>query len=185
MLNHVKNQIEAKMLKTVQYFCDDLRGVRTGRASSSLFNGISVNLYGGSQKLNQIASVSAIDHKTLLINIWDINAVSEVKTAILNAHLNVNPVVEGNMIRISLPELTQEHRHKLVKLIYKYAENARISIRNIRRDIMEEIEKIEHNKKISEDELHCTKKEIQGITDHHIQQINNTLSIKEQEILNN
>lgn len=184
MLNEIKTNMKERMSKTIQSFHDDIKGVRTGRASASLLDGIVVNIYGGHQKLNQVAGVSVMDNKTLSIKVWDMETVGEVKNAILNANLNLNPVVEGNTIRITLPDLTQETRERLVKLLHQFAENGRIAIRNIRRDIMEAIEKMKENKEISEDECHSIKKEVQNITDENIKKIDNELSIKEKDILN-
>ncbi|WP_265025631.1 MULTISPECIES: ribosome recycling factor [unclassified Wolbachia] len=183
MLNEIKAKTKERMLKTIQSFHDDIKGVRTGRASASLLDGIVVNIYGGHQKLNQVAGVSVIDNKTLSIKVWDINVVGEVKNAILNANLNLNPVVEGNTIRIALPDLTQETREKLVKLLHQFAENARIAIRNIRRDIIEELKNMEKNKEISEDDYHNLHDEVQKITNDNIKKIDGELSIKEKDIL--
>ncbi|QKX02944.1 ribosome recycling factor [Wolbachia endosymbiont of Litomosoides sigmodontis] len=184
MLNDVKTKTKGRMLKTIQSFHNDIKGIRTGRASASLLDGIVVNIYGGHQKLNQVAGVSAIDNKTLLIKVWDISIIGEVKNAILNANLNLNPVIEGNIISIILPDLTQETRKRLVKLLHQFAENARVAIRNIRRDIMEEIERMQENKEISEDDFYNAKKEIQDITNDNIKKIDGELSIKEKDILN-
>ncbi|MGL9725343.1 MAG: ribosome recycling factor [Wolbachia sp.] len=183
MLNEIKANTKERMLKTIQSFHDDIKGVRTGRANASLLDGIVINIYGGHQKLNQVAGVSVIDNKTLLIKIWDASVVSEVKNAILNANLNLNSVVEGSTIRIVLPDLTEETRGKLVKLLHQFAENARVAVRNIRRDITEEIEKMKKNKEISEDDFHGAKKEIQNITDDNIKKIDSELSTKEKDIL--
>lgn len=183
MLNEIKAKTKERMLKTIQSFHDDIKGVRTGRASASLLYGIVVNIYGGHQKLNQVAGVSVIDNKTLSIKVWDINVVGEVKNAILNVNLNLNPVVEGNTIRIALPDLTQETREKLVKLLHQFAENARIAIRNIRRDIIEELKNMEKNKEISEDDYHNLHDEVQKITNDNIKKIDSELSIKEKDIL--
>ncbi|MFP3025085.1 MAG: ribosome recycling factor [Wolbachia sp.] len=183
MLNEIKAKTKERMLKTIQSFHDDIKGVRTGRASASLLDGIVVNIYGGHQKLNQVAGVSVIDNKTLSIKVWDINVVGEVKNAILNANLNLNLVVEGNTIRIALPDLTQETREKLVKLLHQFAENARIAIRNIRRDIIEELKNMEKNKEISEDDYHNLHDEVQKITNDNIKKIDSELSMKEKDIL--
>ncbi|WP_425385919.1 ribosome recycling factor [Wolbachia endosymbiont (group A) of Barypeithes pellucidus] len=183
MLNEIKAKTKERMLKTIQSFHDDIKGVRTGRASASLLDGIVVNIYGGHQKLNQVAGVSVIDNKTLSIKVWDINVVGKVKNAILNANLNLNPVVEGNTIRIALPDLTQETREKLVKLLHQFAENARIAIRNIRRDIIEELKNMKKNKEISEDDYHNLHDEVQKITNDNIKKIDGELSIKEKDIL--
>ncbi|MDN5247602.1 MAG: ribosome recycling factor [Wolbachia endosymbiont of Tyrophagus putrescentiae] len=183
MLNEIKTKTKDRMLKTIQSFHDDIKGVRTGRANASLLDGVVVNVYGGHQKLNQVAGVSVADNKTLLIKVWDASTIGEVKNAILNANLNLNPAVEGSTIRITLPDLTQETRGKLVKLLHQFAENARIAIRNIRRDIVEEVEKMEEDKEISEDDFHSIKKEVQNVTDDHIKRIDSELSNKEKEIL--
>lgn len=183
MLSEVKTRTKEKMLKTIQSFHNDIKGIRTGRASASLLDGIVVNIYGGHQKLNQVTGVSVTDNKTLSIKVWDISVIGEVKNAILNANLNLNPVVEGNTIRVTLPDLTQETRERLVKLLHQFAENARVAIRNIRRDIMEGIEKMQEGKEISEDDFHSAKKEIQNITDDNIKKIDGELLVKEKEIL--
>ncbi|MDD9331336.1 MAG: ribosome recycling factor [Wolbachia sp.] len=183
MLNEIKTKTKDRMLKTIQSFHDDIKGVRTGRASSSLLDGIVVNIYGGHQKLNQVSGVSVTDNKTLLIKVWDVGVIGEVKNAILNANLSLNPIIEGSTIRITLPDLTQETRKKLVKLLHQFAENARIAIRNIRRDIVEEIEKMKENKEVSEDEFHNIKKEVQNVTDDNIKKIDSELSIKEKDML--
>lgn len=173
------------MLKTVQCFSNDIRGIHSGRASTSLLDSIVVNIYGRCQRLNQIASISVLNNKTLLIKVWDSVIVGEVKNAILNANINLSPIIENNnVIRVMLPNLTQEARKKLVKLLYQFAENTRIAIRNIRRDAIETIEKIQENKEISKDDLHSIKKKIQNITDDNIRKINKELSFKEKDILN-
>ncbi|WP_168464067.1 ribosome recycling factor [Wolbachia endosymbiont of Ctenocephalides felis wCfeT] len=183
MLSEVKTKIKERMLKTIQSFHDDIKGVRTGRASASLLDGVVVNAYGGHQKLSQVAGVSVTDNKTLSIKVWDEGIIGEVKNAILNANLGLNPVIEGNTIRVTLPDLTEETRKKLVKLLHQFAENARIAIRNIRRDTLEEIEKMKEDKEISEDEFHSAKKEVQSITDENIKKIDEELSIKEKDVL--
>ncbi|WP_341808780.1 ribosome recycling factor [Wolbachia endosymbiont (group E) of Neria commutata] len=183
MLNEIKTKTKDRMLKTIQSFNDDIKGVRTGRASASLLDGIVVNIYGGHQKLSQLAGVSVTDNKTLSIKVWDISVIGEVKNAILNANLNLNPVAEGSTIRITLPDLTQETREKLVKLLHQFAENARIAIRNIRRDIIEELKNMEKNKQISEDDYHSLHDEVQKITNDNIKKIDSELSTKEKDIL--
>lgn len=183
MLNEIIVKTKDRMLKTLESFRDDIKGVRTGKASASLLDGLDVNIYGGRQKLNQVASISALDNKTLLIKIWDSNITGEVKNSIVNANLNLNPTIEGATIRVVLPDLTQETREKLAKLLHKFAESARIAIRNIRRDIVEEVEKIKEDKSISEDDFHRIKKEVQNTTDDYIKKIDNELSIKEKEII--
>ncbi|QKX02197.1 ribosome recycling factor [Wolbachia endosymbiont of Dirofilaria (Dirofilaria) immitis] len=183
MLNKVRTKMKEKMLKTVQSFHNDIKGIRTGRASSSLLDGIVVNINSGHQKLNQVADISVVNNKTLSIKVWDISVIGEVRNAILSANLNLNSVIEGNVIRITLPDLTQEARERLVKLLYQFAENARVAVRNIRRDVMEEIGEMQENKEISKDDFHGAKKQIQDITDDSIKRIDNELSIKEKEIL--
>ncbi|MDG7055941.1 MAG: ribosome recycling factor [Wolbachia endosymbiont of Meromenopon meropis] len=184
MLNEVKAKTKERMLKTIQSFFNDIRGIRSSRASPLLLDGIVVNVYGEHQKLNQVASISTMNNKTLSIKVWNIAIVGEVKNAILNANLNLNPVIDGNVIRITLPDLTQETREKLVKLLQQFAENARVAIRNIRRNVIEEISKIQENREISEDDLHSAKKDIQSITSDSIKKIDNELSLREKDVLN-
>ncbi|QKX01626.1 ribosome recycling factor [Wolbachia endosymbiont of Cruorifilaria tuberocauda] len=183
MLSEVKTKMKERMLKTVQSFCNNIKGIRTGRASVSLLDGIVVNAYSGHQKLSQVADISVTDNKTLSIKVWDVSIIGEIKNAILNTNLNFNYVIENNTIRITLPDLTQEARRRLVKLLHQFAESARVAIRNIRRDVMEEIEKMQESKEISEDDFHDAKKQVQNITDNNIKKIDGEFSIKEREIL--
>ncbi|OEY86760.1 ribosome recycling factor [Wolbachia pipientis] len=179
----IKNEMKENISKTIQVFHNDIKGVRTGRASASLLDGVVVNVYGGHQKLNEVANVSSTDNKTLLIKIYDMGNIGEVKNAILNTSLSLNPIVEGSTIRIVLPELTQETREKYVKLLHQYAEKARIAIRKIRENTIKKLKKMKENKEISEDDFHNIKEEIQNITDNNIKTVDNELSLKEKDIL--
>jgi ribosome recycling factor len=179
----IKNEMKENILKTLSIFHNDIRGVRTGRASTSLLDGIVINAYGGHQKLNEVANVALADNKTLLIKVYDVSNVGAVKTAILNTNLNLNPIIEGSTVRLILPELTQETRAKYVKLLHQYAEKARIAVRKIRENTIKKLKKMKDNKEISEDDLHNIKEEIQNITDDNIKTVDNELSLKEKEIL--
>ncbi len=179
----IKNEMKENISKTLNIFHNDIKGVRTGRASTSLLDGVVVNAYGGHQKLSEVANVSLMDNKTLLIKVYDISNVGEVKTAIVNTNLNLNPMVEGSTVRIVLPDLTQETRAKYVKLLHQYAEKARIAVRKIRENTIKKLKKIKENKEISEDDFHSVKEEIQNITDNSIKTVDNELSLKEKDIL--
>lgn len=183
MLDNIKNVAKERMEKTIEVFLNDIKGVRTGKASPSLLDGITVSVCNGNLKLNQVASVSAVDSKTLSISVWDANVISSVKNAILNSNLGLNPVIEGSVIRVTLPELTEESRKKFVKLINEFAENAKVAIRNIRRDVVDKIKSMEKNKEISEDDAYNINDQVQKITNDSIGKIEKLLSAKEQEIL--
>ncbi len=183
MLNDIKNNTKERMAKAIEVFCSDIKGVRTGRASASLLDGIVVNIYGGNSKLNQVAAISVIDNKTLSINVWDTNTVTSVKNAVSNSNLGLNPIVEGDVIRVALPELTEESRKKFIKLLHEFAENAKVATRNIRRDILDKVKDMKKNKEISEDDFHNINDEIQKITNNTIEEIDEKLSAKEKDIL--
>ncbi|WP_339046013.1 ribosome recycling factor [Candidatus Mesenet endosymbiont of Agriotes lineatus] len=183
MLDNIKNTTKERMEKTIEVFSNDIKGVRTGKANPSFLDGITVDIYNGNLKLNQVASASVVDNKTLSINVWDASVVGCVKNAILNSNLGLNPVIEGSVIRVTLPELTEESRKKFIKLVNEFAENAKVAIRNIRRDIIDKIKSIEKNKEVSEDDARDISDQIQKITNDSIGKIEKLLSIKEQEIL--
>ncbi|XGA08403.1 MAG: ribosome recycling factor [Wolbachia endosymbiont of Xenopsylla cheopis] len=183
MLDNMKNTTKERMEKTIEVFSNDIKGIRTGKVNPSFLDGITVDVYNGNLKLSQVASVSVVDNKTLSINVWDASVVSSVKNAILNSSLSLNPTIEGSVIRVTLPELTEESRKKFIKLINEFAENAKIAVRNIRRDIIDKIKSMEKNKEISEDDARDINDQIQKITNDSIGRVEKLLSVKEQEIL--
>lgn len=182
MLNNMKNFTKERMDKTIEVFFNDIKGIRTGKANPSLLDGITVSVYNGHLKLNQVASVSVVDNKTLSINVWDTNVIGCVKNSILNSSLGLNPVVEGSVIRVTLPELTEESRKKFIKLVDEFTENAKVAIRNIRRDVIDKVKGMEKNKEISEDDARDINDQIQKITNDSIEKIEELSSMKKQEI---
>ncbi|WP_333023735.1 ribosome recycling factor [Wolbachia endosymbiont of Pentidionis agamae] len=185
MLDKIKIEAKERMLKTIQVFRDDIKGVRTGRANASFLDGIVVNIGDGRCKLNELASVSIINSKMLSVEVWDASSVNKIKDAILNSSLNLNPIVEGKVMRIPLPDMTEETRKKLIKLVQQFANTAHEAINNIRRTVIKELKNIEKGKKISKDDCSRYEKEIEKITEENHNMIDKILSTKEKDILHN
>jgi ribosome recycling factor len=179
----VLNDAKTRMDKALESLEKDLSRLRTGRASAALVEGIQVNYYGTPTAMNQLASVSVPDSRTITIQPWDRGAFSDVEKAILKSDLGLNPVNDGKLIRINIPPLTEERRRDLAKVAKKYTEDAKIAIRNIRRDANESLKKRKNDKAITEDDLHKGQDEIQKITDSHIVRADSILSDKEKEIM--
>ncbi|MEK6734913.1 MAG: ribosome recycling factor [Pseudomonadota bacterium] len=174
--------LEEKMKKTISTLDHELSGIRTGRASTHLIEPIIAEAYGSKMPISQLATVSAMDARTLAIQVWDKDAVKAVEKAISNANLGVNPQTEGQTIRITLPTLTEERRNEFAKMASKYGEGAKIAIRNLRRDSMEEVKKTEKSKEISEDESKKLSDKVQKITDTYTKNIDDKVLSKEKEI---
>ena len=177
------SEIQNRMEKAIESFKKDLSGLRVGRASSSMLDQINVNAYGSLMPLNQISTVSVPESRMLLVSVWDQSLVSATEKSIRESPLGLNPQVEGNIIRISIPPLSQDRRIEITKIASKYAENARIAVRNIRRDHIEDVRNLQKKGEISEDQKHKDELSIQEITNLNIEKIDNVLSIKEKEIL--
>lgn len=172
-----------RMDKSVAALKEEFGSLRTGRASASLLDQVMVDAYGSMVPLNQVASVSAPEARMLAVNVWDRGVAVSVEKAIRNAGLGFNPVVEGQNLRIPIPPLTEERRKDLVKLAGKYAEQQKIAVRNIRRDANDDLKKAEKDKVISEDELKKMEAEVQKLTDEAVKRIDETLKVKEAEIM--
>jgi len=177
------SEIQNRMEKAIESFKKDLSGLRVGRASSSMLDQINVNAYGSLMPLNQISTVSVPEARMLLVSVWDQSLVSATEKSIRESPLGLNPQVEGNIIRISIPPLSQDRRIEITKIASKYAENARIAVRNIRRDHIEDVRNLQKKGEISEDQKHNDELSIQEITNLNIEKIDNFLSIKEKEVL--
>ena len=177
------SEIQNRMEKAIESFKKDLSGLRVGRASSSMLDQINVNAYGSLMPLNQISTVSVPEARMLLVSVWDQSLVSVTEKSIRESPLGLNPQVEGNIIRISIPPLSQDRRIEITKIASKYAENARIAVRNIRRDYIEDVRNLQKKGEISEDQKHKDELSIQEITNLNIEKIDNFLSIKEKEVL--
>ena len=179
------SDIKVRMDKAIDSFKKDLSSLRVGRASSTMLDTISVNAYGNIMPINQISTVSVPESRLLLVSVWDNSLVAITEKSIRESPLGLNPMVEGNVIRLSVPPLSEERRMEIVKIASKYSENAKISVRNIRRDLIENIRKLQKNSEISEDQKHQDEALVQDITDEVIKNIDRILSIKEKEILEN
>ena len=177
------NDIQSRMDKAVESYKKDLSGLRVGRASSSMLDPINVNAYGSLLPLNQISNVSVPESRLLLVSVWDNSLVSFTEKAIRESALGLNPMVEGNVIRIAVPPLSEDRRIEIAKVASKYAENAKIAVRNIRRDLIENIRKLQKKGDISEDQKHGDEIKVQEITDKIINTIDSILLNKENEIL--
>ena len=162
---------------------NELKGLRTGRASANLLDPVVVDAYGSKLPLSQVATVSTPDARTIAVQVWDKGMVKAVEKAIVDCNLGLNPMADGQLIRLPIPPLNEERRKDLVKLAHKYGENTKISIRNIRRDGNEELKKLEKDNIIAKDEHHGLAEEIQKLTDDHISKIDTNVRQKEQEIL--
>ena len=163
----------------------DLSGLRVGRASSSMLDPINVNAYGSFMPINQVSTISVPEARLLLVSVWDSSLVGATEKSIRESPLGLNPMVEGNIIRISVPPLSEDRRIEISKVASRYSENAKISVRNIRRDLIENIRKLQKNGEISEDQKHNDEALVQQITDNIIKKIDEILFNKEKEILEN
>lgn len=182
-LNHIKEETEANMKKSILILKDDLKKVRTGRAQLSMLDPIRVNYYGNPTPLNQVASLSCPDPKSFLIAPWEIKILKDIETSIVKSNIGMTPQNDGKVIRLKLPELTEEHRKELVKKIKKTVEEARIHIRKFRRDTNNKVKEALKKKQISEDINKKTVEEIQTLTNHHIDEINKIGENKEKELM--
>ncbi|MBI1776362.1 MAG: ribosome recycling factor [Proteobacteria bacterium] len=161
----------------------EFAGLRTGRASAALLEPVMVEAYGNPMPLNQVATISVPEPRLIAVQVWDKGVVKAVDRAIREAGLGVNPQAEGQLIRVPVPELTQERRAELSKIAHKYAEQARVSVRNVRRDGMEHLKKAEKQHEISQDEHRRLSGEVQSMTDDHVKKIDESLAAKEKEIM--
>lgn len=175
--------LKRRMDGAMDAFRGDLGGLRTGRASTSLLEPITVEAYGAQMPMNQVGNISAPEPRLLTVQVWDANLVNAVEKAIRDSDLGLNPQTEGQVIRVPLPDLTEERRRDLVKVAGKYAEQARVAVRNVRRDGMDSLKKAEKAGDISQDEHHTQADDIQKITDAHIKEIDDLLAQKEGEIM--
>ncbi|MDC0531324.1 ribosome recycling factor [Alphaproteobacteria bacterium] len=179
------NDIKIRMDKAIGSFKKDLSGLRVGRASSTMLDTINVSAYGSIMPLNQISTVSVPESRLLLVSVWDNSLVSIAEKSIRESPLGLNPMIEGNVIRLSVPPLSEDRRIEITKIASKYSENAKIAVRNIRRDLIENIRKLQKNGDISEDQKHKDESSVQEITDEVIKNIDSILLNKEKEILEN
>ncbi|MEL6735260.1 MAG: ribosome recycling factor [Pseudomonadota bacterium] len=177
------NDIKKRMEGAIASMTKDLGGLRTGRASASILDPVMVDAYGQKMPLNQVANVNAPDAKLITVQIWDKSMVGPVDKAVREAGLGLNPVVDGQNLRIPLPDLNEERRRELVKVAKDYAENAKVAIRHVRRDGMEVLKKAEKDKEIGQDEARATSDKVQKLTDEKVAEVEKVLAQKESEIM--
>jgi ribosome recycling factor len=178
-----KSDIQRRMHGAVESLKHDLGGLRTGRASITLLEPVHVEVYGSNMPLNQVATISAPEPRMLSVQVWDRSNVGLVEKAIRSAGLGLNPVTEGQNVRLPIPDLTEERRKELAKLAGQYAEKAKIAVRNVRRDGMDALKQDEKKNEISEDERKRLETEVQKLTDETISEIDAAAAAKEKEIL--
>tara|TARA_Y100001954_G_C15710561_1_gene552769 strand:+ start:215 stop:769 length:555 start_codon:yes stop_codon:yes gene_type:complete len=182
-MNFELNTYEEKMNKTIEVLKREFSGLRTGRASASFLDPISVEAYGSKVPISQVSNISVPEARLITVQVWDESLIASVENCIRNSDLGLNPMSEGNVIRIPIPELSEERRVEIVKIASKYSEDSRIVIRNIRRDAMEKIKSLEKNKEISKDESFLFSEDVQKITDKFIGLIDSLFNEKEKDIL--
>jgi len=178
-----KNDLNRRMHGALEVLKHDLAGLRTGRASTALLDPIAVEVYGANMPINQVATVSVPEPRLLTVQVWDRSNIAAVDKAIRNAGIGINPIVDGQLIRLPIPDLTEERRKELAKLAGQYAEKARIAVRNVRGDARDALKTDEKKKDISEDEHKRLDAEVQKLTDEAIKEIDDVLAHKDKEIL--
>ncbi|HET6519904.1 MAG TPA: ribosome recycling factor [Geminicoccaceae bacterium] len=176
------NDLEKRMHGAVEVLRREFAGLRTGRASASLLEPVTVPAYGGEVPLNQVGTVSVPEPRMISVQVWDKSLVKAVERAIRSANLGLNPATDGTLIRVPIPELSEERRGELAKIAARYAEEARVAVRNVRRDGMERLKRAEKDGEMSQDEHRTWSDRVQQLTDQQIKQINDMLAAKEVEI---
>ena len=177
------SEIKEKMEKTIESLVQRLSEVRAGRANPAILNKVKIDYYGTPTPINQVAGVSVPEARMIMIQPWDVSILKEIEKAILASEIGINPNNDGKVIRLVFPELTEERRKELVKEIKKYAEDAKVSIRNARRDGIDKAKAMQKDGDITEDELKAAETEIQKITDKYIEEVDKTITAKETEIM--
>ena len=179
----IMDQLEDKMNSAIMHFEKELNALRTSRANPSMLDNIFVDAYGAKTPINQLGNISIPDSSTITIQIWDSNLIKNIESAITESNLGINPQIDGQLIRLPIPKLSEERRRELSKIASEYAENSKVVIRNIRRDFIEVKKKEKKDSNLSEDELKRIINDIQKITDQNIEKIDNILETKKNDIL--
>ncbi|ATH91448.1 ribosome recycling factor [Bacillus glycinifermentans] len=183
MSNQVMNETKERMEKAVTAYQRELATVRAGRANPSLLDKVTVEYYGAQTPLNQLSSITVPEARMLIITPYDKTALGDIEKAIQKADLGVTPTNDGSIIRITIPPLTEERRKELVKLVKKYSEDAKVAVRNIRRDANDDLKKLEKNGEMTEDELRSSTEDVQKLTDEYVSKIDEITKDKEKEIM--
>jgi len=182
-MNEIIKDAKTRMDKSIEAFRQEISKIRTGKATTALLDGIKIDYYGTATPLNQTANISVLDAHTLSITPWDKNMVNDIDKAILSANLGLNPVNDGTNIKVPIPPLNEERRKELAKLVKKFGEDAKIAIRNVRRDANDHLKKAEKEKELSEDLRHDAESDVQKYTDEHVKKIDEIIRHKEDEIM--
>ena len=182
-MNEILKEYDAKMQKTVDVVVSDFASVRAGRANAAVLDKITVDYYGVATPLNQVASISSPDPRTLMIQPWDSSLLKAIEKAIQTSDLGINPQNDGKVVRLGFPQLTEERRRDLTKQVRKYGENGKVAIRNIRRDAMDKLKAMEKKSEITEDDLKVMEKELQDLTEKRCKQVDEMTAKKETELM--
>ncbi|QHD65520.1 ribosome recycling factor [Neorickettsia findlayensis] len=183
MMEDVIKETNDRLRSSHEVFLSDLKGIRSGSLSVSILDGVIVSTHMGKLRLNQVAGLSVVNNKMLSVQVWDKSIVGAVKDAILASNLGMNPIVEGSVLRLPVPDLTEERRKELVKVLRKYGDRAKVAVRNIRRDAVSKVKVLEKAKEISEDDMHALLKKIDKIISEEDARIDEAVSKKEADIL--
>ena len=182
-MSEIIQDTKSRMKKSIENFSRELANISAGRANSNLLNGVNVDYYGAPTPVQQLASINVPEARLLVISPYDKSSVADIEKAIIAANLGVNPTSDGEVIRITVPALTEERRKELVKNVKKIGEDSKVSIRNIRRDINDQLKKDEKNGDITEDDLRSQTEDVQKVTDNSIKEIDNLVDEKEKDIM--
>jgi ribosome recycling factor len=183
MVEDVVEDAKRRMDKTIEHIRQDFTGIRTGRASASILNRVNVSYYGQQTPLNQIASITVPEPTLLVVSPYDKSIIGDIEKSILQSDLGLNPMNDGNIIRLPIPKLTEERRKEMTRVVRAKAEDGRVALRNVRRDAIEELRSLEKEGDITKDDLHRGQEEIQKLTDKHIGETDEMLKTKEKELL--
>jgi len=183
MLDKLIRETSHHMKQSVEATSNEFAAVRTGRANPALLDRINVECYGSTLPLNQVATISAPEPRLLVVAPWDKSLVGEVRKAITSSDLGLNPVVDGAVLKVPLPALTEERRQEMAKMVARQTEEGKVAVRNIRRDAIEELRRLEKAHEISEDDLHRTRTRIQEVTDKHIEELDGLHDAKVEELM--
>ena len=176
-------QLDQKMISAVKHLDREFSTIRTSRANPSMLDNIFADAYGSKTPLNQLGNISVTDSSTITIQVWDTSIIKNIENSILESDLGVNPQIDGQIIRIPIPKLSEERREELTKVAAKYAENSKVVIRNLRRDFIDSQKELKKNSEISEDDLKKILNEVQKLTDSSIEKIDELLKVKKEDIL--
>lgn len=183
MIETIIDDTKTKMKKAEENLSRELGQIRAGRANASLLDRIMVDYYGSPTPVNQVAQITIPEARVLMVTPFDKSSLGDIETAIMASDIGINPTNDGNVIRLVIPQLTEERRKELAKEVKKIAENSKIAVRNVRRDAMEEVKKAQKNKELTEDDAKAYDKDIQKVTDDSVKEIDNIVATKEKELL--